>query len=287
MNSFGDRVSLSSLSCLRRSPLNTVFGGFSYITGRVGQKLLEESLPTLPGAKNVVVQGEGVALGGYLFYPPDLDEAAPTVLLLHGHGGNALDMAEPARLLSQFGYIALSLSMRGWRGSGGVDDCGLRQTDDAVKVLDWLSAQPEVNHERIGIFGTSQGGQVALLTGAKTHRLKAIVAYKPVTDIEQWQRTTSHSGIPSYISTICQPESRLRSPVDHAAAIDAPVLLIHGSVDMRVPTEQSTLMKEALLRAGKQVELKLIEGAMHSFGPEGVKIAWAWTLDFLARHLKD
>ena len=248
--------------------------------------MLKDRLPALPDAENVVVQGDGVPLGGYLFRPPDSHEAAPAVLLLHGHGADALDMAKPARMLSQAGYIALSLSMRGWRGSGGVDDCGLRQADDTGKALDWLSAQSQVNRERIGIVGTSQGGQVALLAAARTHLLKAIVAQKPVTDIDQWERTTSHPGIPSYISTICNPESRLRSPVDHAAAIDAPVLLIHGSMDTRVPTEQSMLMQEALLRAGKQVELRLIEGATHSFGPEGVKHAWTWTLAFFARYLK-
>jgi dipeptidyl aminopeptidase/acylaminoacyl peptidase len=248
---------------------------------------LKNRLPDLPDAKIVEIEGHGVPLGGYLISSQGADSPAAAVLLLHGHGVDALDMAEPARLLSQAGYTAFSLSMRGWRGSGGVDDCGLRQADDAVIALEWLSHLPQVNKERIGIVGTSQGGQVALLAGAKTRLLKAIVAHKPVTDIDQWERTTSHPDIPAYIAMICNPESRLRSPVDHAAAINAPVLLIHGSVDTRVPTQQSVLMKEALLRASKQVELKLIEGATHSFGIEGVKRAWRWTLEFFARYLKE
>jgi dipeptidyl aminopeptidase/acylaminoacyl peptidase len=196
-------------------------------------------------------------------------------------------MVKPARRLCQAGYIALALSMRGWRGSGGLDDCGLRQADDAVHALEWLAAQPQVNRERIGIVGTSQGGQVALLAGAKTNLLKAIVAHKPVTDIDRWESTTRHPGIPSYISRVCTPGSRLRSPVDHAARIDAPVLLIHGADDTRVPAEQSLLMKEALLVAGKHVELRMIEEATHSFGPQGVRLAWEWTLAFFAQHFVD
>ena len=125
-----------------------------------------------------------------------------------------------------------------------------------------------------------------MLAGAKTGRLRAIVAHKPVTDIDQWERTTAHTGIPPYISLVCNPEGRLLSPVDHATAIDAPVLLIHGDADTRVPAEQSLLMKEALLMAGKKVELRMIEGATHSFGPEGIKTAWRWTLEFFAQYLK-
>ena len=245
-----------------------------------------EPLPTLSDAKHVLIWGDGVYLGGYLFQPSSLDGSFPAVLLLHGHGVDALDMVTPARLLSQAGYIALSLSMRGWRGSGGLDDCGLRQANDAVHAIDWLGTQPQVNPERLGIVGISQGGQVALLTGAKSHRLKAIVAHKPVTDIDRWENTTQYPGIPTYISMVCNPESRLRSPVDHAIDIDAPVLLIHGANDTRVPAEQSLMMKEALLKAGKHVELRIIEGATHSFGPEGVRLAWIWTLDFFSQYLK-
>jgi dipeptidyl aminopeptidase/acylaminoacyl peptidase len=248
-----------------------------------------EQLPALPDATSVLVQGDGVLLGGYLFSPPMTLTASPAVLLLHGHGGDALDMAEPARQLSQAGYAALSLSMRGWRGSSGLDDCGLRQATDTVKAIEWLADQDQLDSERIGIVGSSQGGQVALLAGAQSPRLKAIVAHKPVTDIDRWQATTDHPDIPTYISSICCPESRLRSPVDFASTIVAPVLLIHGAADWRVPTEQSILMKEALIAANKHVELRLIEGAAHSarsFGPEGIKTLWALTSEFLDRFLK-
>ena len=50
-----------------------------------------------------------------------------------------------------------------------------------------------------------------------------------------------------------------------AAGIAAPVLLVHGDADTRVPTEQSHLMRSALASAGRRVELLLVPGAQHGF----------------------
>lgn len=226
-------------------------------------------LPLLPSGERVEVPGDGVKLGGYLFRPSDPKKQTPAIILLHGWGLNAGTLVPSAEILIKEGYVALALSMRGWPGSGGIDDCALKQPDDTIKALEWLASQPGVDGDRMGLLGFSQGGQVALLTGARTTRLKAIVAYYPVTDVDRWKSTTAHPTIPYYITSVCEPGgSKWRSPLFFADKINAPVLLIHGDGDTRVPTEQSILMKGALEKAGKKVELRLVRGASHIFTQE-------------------
>src|SRR5690606_24434481 len=53
--------------------------------------------------------------------------------------------------------IGLVITLRGWPHTGGVNDCGLVQPTDVSKVVDWLSQQPGVDPDRIGIVGESQG----------------------------------------------------------------------------------------------------------------------------------
>jgi dipeptidyl aminopeptidase/acylaminoacyl peptidase len=247
-----------------------------------------DPLPILPNAELVTITGADVALGGYLFRPTNFTAPVPAVLLLHGFGGNALATVEPAQFLAQDGYIALSLSMRGWRGSEGEDDCGLLQVDDTIKALEWLAKQEGVNPERLGILGSSQGGQVALLAASRTDILRAVVAYKPPTDIEQWIKTTAFPDIGANVARLCADNKFMeRSPVYHAEKINVPVLLVHGDADTQVPTEQSHLMQKALRAAGKQVDLKLIPDATHSFGRDGLRMAWEWTMAFYGEHLPD
>lgn len=93
-----------------------------------------------PGRHEVILQGAGVTLGGILFRPPITDRAVPAVTVLHGWGERGVPGAPrveaTARRLSQEGYVALALSMRGWPNSGGRDDCGLEQPDD-VEAAEW------------------------------------------------------------------------------------------------------------------------------------------------------
>ena len=237
---------------------------------------LPTALPSTPGRHAVTLAGAGVSVGGVL-YLPDTSSPRAAIVVLHGWqpaGVNGAGVVEArAAAFAAGGRVARALSMRGWPPSGGTDDCGLRQPDDVVAAVAWLRGLAAVDGERVALVGFSQGGQVALLAASRDTRLRGIVAYFPVTDVARWKTTTANADIPGYITTTCEPGGTApRSPVTRASDIVAPVLLVHGDADQRVPTEQSRLLHEALIAAGRRAQLALIPGAQHGFtaSEEGV-----------------
>jgi acetyl esterase/lipase len=73
---------------------------------------------------------------------------------------------------------------------------------------------------------------------------------------------------PSSASAWAIPRVHLASPVHHAAAATAPILLIHGTGDTVVSWRESQRMHDALVTAGRAVELLLLDGAPHAFQVE-------------------
>jgi dipeptidyl aminopeptidase/acylaminoacyl peptidase len=238
----------------------------------------------------VAFAGAGATVGGIL-YRPEANDDRPAVIVLHGwlpagSNGAATVEARAQRYASE-GYVALALAMRGWPPSGGADDCGLGQPDDAARAVTWVRSLPGVVGDRVGLVGFSQGGQVALLTAARDARVRAVVAVFPVTDVARWKTTTANADIPGYITQVCEPGGTApRSPRLRAADIAAPVLLVHGDADTRVPTEQSVLMREALEAAGRRVQLLLVPGAQHGFTPAEEAFARPAVDAFLAAELR-
>jgi dipeptidyl aminopeptidase/acylaminoacyl peptidase len=246
--------------------------------------------PSTSGRHDVTMPGSGITQGGIL-YRPDTTEARPAVIVLHGWqaaGTNGAAVVEArARRYADDGYVALALSLRGWPPSGGSDDCALRQPDDVAQAAEWLRGLPGVQTDRVGVVGFSQGGQVALLAAARDRRLRAVVAFFPVTDVASWKITTANADIPGYVTAVCEPGGVApRSPVTRAGDIGAPVLLVHGDADTRVPTAQSQMMRAALEGAGRSVQLFLVPGAQHGFTAAEDAVARPVVDAFLAAHLR-
>ena len=244
-----------------------------------------EALPDIPGATKVLVPGAGITLSGYLMRPSRLAREFPGVLLLHGSGTNAEDLIATGRSLADRGYVSLALTMRGFRGSPGEDDCGAQQADDAVQALSWLAKQPGVDASRLGALGYGQGGQVAMLAASRTTLLRAVVAFFPVSDVAELERSTPYQSVRDYANAVCRPQTYEKvSPIENAGSINAPVLLIHGSRDDRVPVSQSQAMRAALEAAHKPVELHILPSARHDFTPLQFEESWPWVVSFLASH---
>lgn len=218
---------------------------------------------------DVTIRSGSLNVRGIL-YRPDTSEQRGAIIVLHGWqpaGTNGAALVEArARRYAEDGYVSLAMSMRGWPPSDGADDCALRQPDDVAAAAAWLRTQRGVRGDRIGLVGFSQGGQVALLTPLRDASIRAVVAYYPVTDVDRWKVSTNNLDIPGYISQVCEPGgTTARSPLKVAAGMATPVLFVHGDADLRVPTEQSTLLHSVLASAGLRSELLLVPGAAHGF----------------------
>jgi dipeptidyl aminopeptidase/acylaminoacyl peptidase len=247
--------------------------------------------PATAGRFDVTLPGSGIDLGGILFRPEIPSGTRPAILVLHGWataGTNGSSLVEPrARRYSEDGKVALALSMRGWPPSRGTDDCGLLQPDDVAAAVRWLAALPGVDPARIALVGFSQGGQVSLLAGTRGVAIRAIVAYYPVTDVARWKTTTTNPDIPGYVRGVCEPGGTApRSPLANASSIAPPVLLVHGDLDTRVPTEQSLLLHDSLAALGKRTTLLLVPGAQHGFNAEQEAVARPVVDEFLATQLR-
>ncbi|MGO4716133.1 alpha/beta hydrolase family protein [Bradyrhizobium sp. 2TAF24] len=232
----------------------------------------DAALVRIPGADPDVV------LGGYLFRPEM--QRGGAVIVLHGYASNAAETAGTGRLLAAAGWTALCLSQRGWIGSTGREDQGLRQPDDVLCAAEWL--QRETGNARVGVLGFSQGGQVALLAAARDRPFAFIVAYFPCTDLRTWPQQAKANGIEYYLEDFVAPEDIARcSPVSSAARIGAPTLLIHGEEDCIVPIKQS----EAMVAANPAIQLFRVPGGEHGLR-EHHGVVWPTVLAFIDRELE-
>ena len=144
--------------------------------------------------KPVNFYSEGMKLAGDLFLPDDLaaGEARAGVVLCHGYTGvKDLYLPDNARVLNEAGYAVLIFDYKGWGDSEGSPTrlAPYSRVADVQAALTYLAAQPEVDAERLGIYGTSYGGATVVWVGAVDPRVKCIVSVVGVGHGRRWMRS--------------------------------------------------------------------------------------------------
>ncbi|MGN7479535.1 acyl-CoA thioesterase/bile acid-CoA:amino acid N-acyltransferase family protein [Solibacillus silvestris] len=99
----------------------------------------------------------------------------PTVIVLGGSEGGLRE--SNAALLASYGFNTLALAYFGIEGlPKELVNIPLEYIQNAI---DWLKDHPKVDFSKLGVFGTSKGGELALLSASMFPSIKAVVGYVP------------------------------------------------------------------------------------------------------------
>jgi len=244
---------------------------------------------------------DGLDLHGYLTRPAG-GGPYPMVVLPHGgpHGiRDWWDFDSEVQLLANRGYAVLQLNFRGSGGYGlgfekaGYREWGGRMQDDLTDATRWAIAQGIARPDRICIFGASYGGYAALMGVAREPDLyRCAIGLAGVYDLELLRSSGDIPGSrfgKAYLDKVLGADAatlRARSPTHLAAAIRAPVMLIHGKVDTRADYAHARAMKGALEQHDKPFEWVALGGEGHGIYDESTRAeVYERMLAFLAKQL--
>ena len=144
--------------------------------------------------KPVTFYSEGLRLVGDVYYPDDLSpgEKRAGIVLCHGYTGvKDLYLPDNARLLTEAGYVAMTFDYKGWGESEGPRSrlAPHSRVSDVQAALTFLGTLPEVDAERLGIYGTSYGGATVVWVGAIDPRVRCVVSVVGIGDGARWMRS--------------------------------------------------------------------------------------------------
>jgi dipeptidyl-peptidase-4 len=195
--------------------------------------------------------------------------------------------------LAQQGYVVFSLDNRGagFRGrnfEGAIHRrMGSVEVEDQVRGVDFLRTLPFVDGTRIGVWGWSYGGYMALMCMVRAPgHFTAGAAGAPVTDWRLYDThyTERYMGMPAD-----QPQAyRDGMVMTHAANLAGPLLVLHGMADDNVLFTHSTALFKTLQDLRKPFEVMPYPGSKHALlrFPNTGPHAYETIAGFFARTLR-
>lgn len=223
---------------------------------------------------------DGLTLHGFLTLPAGSSgKNLPMVVLPHGGPFFVADdwgFDGEVQLLASRGYAVLQVNYRGSAGFGrgfahaGYQQWGKAMQDDVTDATKWATAQGIADAKRICIYGASYGAYAALMGVAKEPSLyRCAAGYVGVYDLPTMYHAgdvqDTRSGTNYLKTTMGQDDLEAVSPDHLADRIGVPVLLAAGKQDERAPPVHTEMMRDALVKAGKQVQATIYPGEGHGF----------------------
>lgn len=251
------------------------------LSDTVPAALRELALPT-PDVVTFANPDDGTSLRALLYRPTVAaggDGKFPAVLFVHGAGylqNVTRSMTEyPANYLfhqrlARMGFVVLDVDYRHSAGYGRkfrTDIHGFmggKDLDDEVAGARWLAAQGFVDPARIGLYGGSYGGFLTLMAlFTKPDLFACGAALRSVTD---WRTYNTWYTTPRLGDPKADAENyRRSSPIEHAAGLTKPLLILHGLKDSNVFAQDSIRLIEKLIQLGKEFDAMLYPSQDHGF----------------------
>jgi uncharacterized protein len=208
------------------------------------------SVPAVGFADVTFESDDGERLHGW--WVPAAAEPLAHVLFLHGNAGNVGDRVPHLELLAGAGLDVLAFDYRGYgRSSGRASEEGTYRDARAARTA--LLERPGVDPERVFYLGESLGAAVAIELAGE-HPPAGLILQSPFTSIRDMARL-HYPFIPRALVPDAYPS------LPRIAALDVPLLVLHGDRDEIVPS----LHGEALCEAARSPKrLEILAGVGHN-----------------------
>lgn len=210
----------------------------------------------------------GVELNGLMLKPKDFDPGKQYPVMVFQYSGPGSQQVQNSwagghfyfhQMLTQKGYIVAIIDPRGTGGRGEAfkkityKQLGKYELEDQLAGARYLASLDYVDGSRMGIWGWSYGGymsSLAMTKGAGTFKVGIAVA--PVTNWRFYDTIYTERFLQT---PQLNPDGYdLNSPLTYAEKLEGHFLLIHGTGDDNVHVQNSMVLQDALVNAGKHFE---------------------------------
>jgi dipeptidyl aminopeptidase/acylaminoacyl peptidase len=258
----------------------------------------------MPPAKIVHYKSfDGQTISALLWVPFNLkrDGTNPAIVLPHGGPtGQWIDYWNPdAAALVSRGYICIGPNVRGSTGYGMAfqkanhQDLGGGDLQDEVYATKFLEATGFADAKKIGIYGGSYGGFMTLMAVGKTPDTwrAAVDLYGIINWLTMLQ--SSDPSLQEYEKALLGDPGKDRevyentSPLKYIHDVRAPLLVLQGDNDPRVPKEEAEQVVDILKKDGKTVDAHYYSNEGHGFSKRENQIdSIRRTVEWFDKYLK-
>lgn len=233
---------------------------------------------------------------GVIYIPKNAGEQMPAIIYSHGFGGSHRYGTQYAEAMVTQGYVVYSFDFCGGspesRNSGSTLEMSLfTEQADLEAVIKMMQALDYVDSNNLFLLGTSQGGAVSALTGAKhSDEIKGMVLLYPAFVMADYVNELFHSTeeIPDTYYFLWMEVGRtyLEPLLDYDIYADIAnytkdVLILHGDADSIVPLSYS----EKAVEVYSSAQLKVLPGAGHGFYGDDAEQAIGYISEYLNAHI--
>lgn len=189
-------------------------------------------------------QGRSEALA--IWYLPQADPAAPTLLYLHGTLRNLYENLPKIDALREAGFAIVAVDYRGWGDSEPIIPSEATITADSRAAFAELAKHQPDARKRV-IFGHSMGGSAAVTLASGLRRGQdygALILESTFTRMPDVAREAGTIGRVAAAVTSLEFDS-----LSKIGRVDAPILMLHGSADKTVPVLLGRRLRDAADKA--------------------------------------